>query len=209
MLPCYFQVLLPTIFQVAATQRSFRPRAANVITLVASIVLLLGLWAALVPPRWPQHNLLLIPAALAQAAALLFQPTWYGTLCTLVCLAWWTWRNRSNHGLMVVGIGTLLNLSVMLASHGAMPISVDVLQRLGADPTVHSLLAGSKDVVVPSTYPLWWLGDCIPVRIGQQYIVASIGDVTLAVGLLWWMLGTTIAQVTKRKPAVRASVRPE
>lgn len=184
---------------LAETPRSNK-WGVSVIALVAGAAVVLGVWAAIVPPRWPQSMPLLLLAALAQWLTLVFQPTWYGTLFTLGCVTWWGWRNRASRGLAFASGGMVLNLGVMLACGGAMPIGIDILRRLGRNPPLYSLLAGSKDIVVPMTH-LWWLGDWLPIQVAHHLFVLSIGDVLLAIGLVWWMIHATIQHFTVRRTA--------
>ena len=95
--------------------------------------------------------------------------------------------NKSLPGLIVVGIGLLLNLAVMLANGGFMPVTPEALQQAGLAHLALGEQAGArvlnaKDIILPreSTF-LWVLSDILilPPPVGTVF---SIGDVLLAVG---------------------------
>ena len=95
--------------------------------------------------------------------------------------------NKSLPGLIVVGVGLLLNLAVMLANGGFMTITPEALQQAGLAHLALGEQAGArvlnaKDIILPreSTY-LWILSDILilPPPVGTVF---SIGDVLLAVG---------------------------
>lgn len=135
------------------------------------------------PRAWPMLVIAAIPAVM-----LLF-----GVHHTMLCVAAiiglvvWTHRNWWLAGVPIIATGALLNLAVMALHNGAMPITDATLHALGYTAPVGTLLFGSKDVVVePSVLTVF--GDWIIVSLGtSRVMVASPGDVVLAVGLLWWL----------------------
>ena len=101
----------------------------------------------------------------------------------------------------LVGIGLGLNLLVMLANGGLMPITWEALHKagltglaLGSEPG--SRIVATKDVLLPREQThLWILSDIlvIPAQFPIRS-VCSVGDVLLAGGIFW------LFQRTMRKP---------
>jgi hypothetical protein len=98
--------------------------------------------------------------------------------------------NRRVPGLPLIGIGWGLNLLVMLANGGFMPVTMEAVERaglahlaLGTEPGAR--LAATKNILLPvEATRLWLLSDIfvlsppLPLR-----TVFSLGDVFLAVGV--------------------------
>jgi hypothetical protein len=108
------------------------------------------------------------------------------------------WRNRRQPGLLLLGAGVALNLAVIAANGGLMPIFPEVATRLAPGATgtwaIGERMWLSKDIVLPaSATRLPWLADrfllpgWLPLRAAY-----SLGDVLIALGafrLLWSMSG--------------------
>ena len=94
--------------------------------------------------------------------------------------------NRAVPGMWLIGAGLALNAFVIGANQ-AMPVSVDAARSAGAPvPNDTSSIKHERmddDTLVP------WLGDVIPLSIGNQ--VLSIGDLVLAAGIGWLVSGRT------------------
>lgn len=100
------------------------------------------------------------------------------------------WRNRKVAGMPLIGLGLLLNLAVMVANGGYMPVTPEALQRagltglaLGSEPGAR--LSATKDILLlREQTALWVLSDIFvipppwPLR-----TIFSPGDVLLAVGV--------------------------
>jgi hypothetical protein len=106
--------------------------------------------------------------------------------------------NLRQPGIWLLGLGLLLNLSVITLNGGWMPISPDTVMRLApnAPPDTWGIgkrLGVTKDKVLPvSETQLWLLSDRFVLPNWMHYHVAfSIGDVLIAVGAIWffWSLG--------------------
>ncbi|MDX1664370.1 MAG: DUF5317 domain-containing protein [Candidatus Promineifilaceae bacterium] len=113
---------------------------------------------------------------------------------TQVLLLFFAWRNRSLPGMWALGGGVALNLLVILANGGLMPVSPEVATRLLPEAT-HTWSIGerlwmTKDVVLPvEAMSLPWLADRFLLPEGLPLRSAfSLGDVFIAWGafrLLW------------------------
>lgn len=95
----------------------------------------------------------------------------------VVVLAW-VLRNRSRPGMLLIGMGLLMNATVM-AANGAMPVDPVAVERLGVgevevSPGKHELM--TEDTRLP------WLADVHPIA--PIRTIVSLGDVVLAAGLL-------------------------
>lgn len=107
--------------------------------------------------------------------------------------------NRHLPGVSLMGVGLLLNLAVMVANDGYMPITLEALQRagfghlaLGAEPGARIL--ATKDIVLPQHQTrLWLLSDIIVLPATLPVSSAfSLGDVALALGVCWFFQRTML-----------------
>jgi hypothetical protein len=116
------------------------------------------------------------------------------------------WLNRTISGFWLVTLGISLNMLVMFANSGHMPISPAAFQRMsGLDVPSGTLLLFSKDrVLEDAAAMLPWLGDRLLLP-GPLAGVAvwSVGDLLLLTGtgqLLWvTMKGTGHDQSNLRR----------
>jgi hypothetical protein len=95
--------------------------------------------------------------------------------------------NLRSYWAAIVALGTVMNLAVILANGGAMPVSP---QALGITPEaslgvgVREMIPFSKDqILLASETRLSVLSDTIIVVTGPRRIVISPGDILIAVGL--------------------------
>lgn len=100
----------------------------------------------------------------------------YGPLLALAAL------NRDMPGMWLVGVGVLMNFTVIAANSG-MPVLTEAALVAGGFNDSVTLVTDFKHVVMGPTSNLTFLGDVIPLRIFGQGQVISLGDVFLAVGL--------------------------
>ena len=99
------------------------------------------------------------------------------------------WRNRRSPGLALIGLGLALNLAVIVANGGFMPITPEAVARIEHQHLVVDLdgmkrMSGSKGIVLPrEETALWALSDIFiippPFPVASAF---SLGDVLLAVG---------------------------
>jgi hypothetical protein len=125
----------------------------------------------------------------AMAPPLLSIPTGLLILSYLMLLIF-VWINRRIAGMWAVGLGLLLNLTVMLANGGYMPITPEAVIAVGHQHEVRSMeagarLTGAKDVLLPRDQTkLWPLSDVFVVaRPFPIPSVFSAGDVAVALGV--------------------------
>ena len=114
------------------------------------------------------------------------------------------WLNRKQPGLWVLGAGLALNLLVIVANGGMMPISPEVASELVPARPVDSWETGvrfgwSKDILLAKADThFWWLSDCLlsPVWFLPR-VAFSLGDVLIAIGAFWffWARGSPQEQV--------------
>lgn len=152
-------------------------------------ILLLGVAVAFLRGGRPDrtlslaHSWLILVAAVLQAAAA-FTPQgvaqWlvlgsYGSL--LVCLV----KNLNRQSIRLIFVGVLLNVVVILANGGRMPVSLEAAGRLSYD--LQPLIKGTdfKRVAMSDATAFNFLGDVIYVPIPIPRVV-SIGDVAIALG---------------------------
>jgi hypothetical protein len=122
----------------------------------------------------------------------------YGVVLVLVGL------NHRIPGLRWIGLGLGLNLIVMLANEGFMPVTPKALERAGLTHLALSLEQGSrilatKDILLSrGETSMWILSDIfvIPPPVGT---VVSIGDLLLAVGAFRFFFQSTHRAATAYK----------
>jgi hypothetical protein len=105
-----------------------------------------------------------------------------------LALLFMVWTNRRVPGMLLLGLGLLLNLVVMLANGGYMPIAPETLGRIGAHDLaaapVGTRMLGYKDLVLPREQTqLGVLSDILVLPWPFAPNAFSVGDVLIAVGL--------------------------
>lgn len=141
-------------------------------------------WLAFFHPAVRQR----VPDALAAGALIASQ----------ILLLSFVWINRQQPGFWALGLGLGLNLLVIVANGGWMPISPDTLQRMYPGRAAGTWVPGqrlgvSKDIILTvTTTRLAWLSDRFILPSWSPYQVAfSPGDVFIALGAFGtlWSLG--------------------
>ena len=100
------------------------------------------------------------------------------------------WFNRRIPGALIFGAGLTLNLIVIVAFGGRMP----VLLPHDADPNspVLAVLRGGLDplhVALDHPQGLWFIGDIFSIpSIGGHSSLVSIGDLLMAAGVAWLII---------------------
>lgn len=108
-----------------------------------------------------------------------------------IMLLAFVWLNRHISGMSILLCGVALNLAVMTANNGFMPIGPQTAGRLVAENVLHDVQLGSrfgtKDILLdPQDTRLEWLADrfFLPAWITHQ-VAFSLGDVFIAIGVFW------------------------
>jgi len=107
-------------------------------------------------------------------------------LVSLVCLSCFCWLNRQRTGMALVFIGVALNLAVMLANGGVMPINAATLATVQGVEVEETRFEGpTKSAVIEDREAaLSWLGDRLLLPGPLARLAAwSIGDVILFIGI--------------------------
>lgn len=112
------------------------------------------------------------------------------------------WLNRRQPGIMILLIGTALNLTVTTANGGFMPISPQAASRLVSQEVLDDIQSGdrfgTKDILLPPQDTRFeWLADRFLPPAWLTYQVAfSLGDVFIAIGVFWLLARQEISQET-------------
>jgi hypothetical protein len=117
--------------------------------------------------------------------------------------------NRQLPGMPLIGLGLLLNLTVMVANGGFMPVTPEALQRAGLSGLALSegpgaRLYATKDVLLlREETRLWLLSDIlvIPPPLGTVF---SIGDILLAGGACWFLQKVMVGSPRKERAMAAA-----
>lgn len=120
------------------------------------------------------------------------------------------WRNHRFPGLALIGLGLALNLAVMVANGGFMPITPEAVARIEHEHLIVQLdgvarMSGSKGIVLPREETvLWALSDIFvippPFPVASAF---SLGDVLVAVGAF-----VLLQKAMVRTPPRSSELRP-
>lgn len=145
----------------------------------------------------PQWLVFYQPGLIADLPDFLAKVVLVGSQAMLLLFAWF---NRRLVGLQIMGLGLALNLLVITANGGWMPISPMTVETIYPQAPAESWQVGQrlgsgKDIVLyPQDMRLGFLSDCfvLPKWTGIP-LAFSLGDVVLAAGVSWllWSLGNS------------------
>ncbi|MEE8375080.1 MAG: DUF5317 domain-containing protein [Acidimicrobiia bacterium] len=91
--------------------------------------------------------------------------------------------NRTKPGMWIVGIGVLMNFTV-IAINGGMPVLAGAAEVASGFTVAEPDISGSfKHVLLDETSRLTFFADVIPLRLAGIGEVISLGDIFLALGL--------------------------
>lgn len=98
------------------------------------------------------------------------------------------WANRRTVGMRIIALGLLLNLAVMAANGGFMPVSPEAvvaarLHTAESLPAEGGRLPRSKDILLSAQHTrLWILSDVIVIPAAPGVRIYSIGDLVVGLG---------------------------
>lgn len=109
------------------------------------------------------------------------------------------WFNRRIPGALLFGSGLTLNLIVILAFGGRMPVLLP--HDIDPNSAVLALLKGGLDplhVALHHPQGLWFIGDIFAIPgLGGHWSLVSVGDLLMAAGIAW-----LIIRSSQRGPAL-------
>ena len=108
------------------------------------------------------------------------------------------WINRDLRGMWLIAAGAALNLLVIVANDGLMPVTPEALTQ--ADIIEHPGVVGlgtrvphSKDIILGrDDVKLWWLSDIVVLR--PIRTIVSVGDIVITIGLFLFVQGVMMRQ---------------
>jgi hypothetical protein len=111
-------------------------------------------------------------------------------------------------GVLLMAVGVALNLAVIVANAGRMPVERAAARRTGLVHYVDGLTqpGPQRHVEASGSTPLRLLDDSIPVvPLGQ---VLSVGDIVLAAGAAWWLLAAMGSRLVRSTHPVDGVAAP-
>lgn len=127
-------------------------------------------------------------------------PLSYVLLLTFVALNW------RRVGILIIGLGLLLNFLAVVSNGGLMPVSPKSLESAGLEEELRDLEPGepvddSKNVLLAEDEThLQWLTDRIVLTEAGPYPIFSIGDVIVVVGLVVTLIELIIPFALRSRP---------
>jgi len=115
-------------------------------------------------------------------------------------LFYFIWMNRSQHEILIMGVGILLNFMAIIFNHGSMPIS-DYIYKLPALVDKIAVIQKSlmpEYIVITKDVSLWFLGDIFYVPIPTSTFM-SVGDIPLGVGAFLLVQNAMLSFRQKKK----------
>jgi hypothetical protein len=144
----------------------------------------------------------LLGTAHSQVAVTVARPLNVIGAVLLLAVVWFNWRIP---GAIVFGTGLALNLIVILAFAGRMPVLLP--HDIDSNSAALALLqAGLDPLHVALDHPqgIWFLGDIFAIpSIGGHSSLVSIGDLLMAAGVAW-----LIIRCSQRAPALKPAYGP-
>jgi hypothetical protein len=119
-------------------------------------------------------------------------------VCSQMMLLVFALVNAQLPGMLLLAFGLGCNLAVILANGGFMPLTLDAAANLVVPSVLNSLVIGerissaSKDILLPQSQILLpWLSDrFVPPSFMPYRFAFSLGDVFVAVGAFWMLIGS-------------------
>ena len=157
------------------------------------------------PPSF-KHGWLIVVGFLPQVLAFFLPatrsvfPDWLAAVSLVgsqVILLVFCLLNRNLPGIFLINIGLGLNLIVILANGGFMPLPIETAAYLVPQETLariesgSRIATGSKDILLPTNeIILPWLSDRFFMPFSEY--VFSFGDVMIAIGAFWLLVASAL-----------------
>jgi hypothetical protein len=125
------------------------------------------------------------------------------TMLSYALLFYFAWINFRSPGIPLVGVGMLLNVLVIAANGGRMPVALDTARGLGIDVSdfAHGVVA--KHMALTAASRLQFLGDVIPMPWPIARVI-SVGDIFAVIGaflIVQEIMGKPLSSLRSDKPA--------
>lgn len=130
-------------------------------------------------------------------------------LCSFVLILWVIWMNRRIPPLVLTGLGVFLNILVIAANGGKMPVSPEALHAGGLSHYLQPLQGQEvlTHQVLSDATRLRFLADIFALpKAYPRARVFSVGDVLLSLGVVWFLAAGMAARLTRRKKSRGAEV---
>ena len=140
---------------------------------------------------------------LALTPALGVDVTRVGVLLSYLLLLAFLVANRRHPGVVIVGVGFVMNLAAILANSGHMPVTVQTAMNAGFQDKIAGLRSGD---IVPETNlvlldwsetRLWFLSDVLSIRFPLKRVF-STGDILVAVGIVMLLVQLVLSGARER-----------
>lgn len=130
-------------------------------------------------------------------------------LVSYLLLLLFVYLNLRRIGILIIGIGVVLNFLPIAANGGLMPVTPEVVAR-GDFPSAElgEWVPGTKDVLLEEEdVRLWALGDRFILDVLPMGKLAySIGDVFITAGLVVFLVDLLVPRIQRVRPPNSASV---
>lgn len=120
--------------------------------------------------------------------------------------------NRRHLGILILGVGLLMNLAAILANGGFMPTTAEAVMNAGLEDRIAGLESGD---IVPQTtivlldksqIRLWFLSDILSIRSPLKRVF-SVGDIFVVVGVVLILVQLVLNAIMLRSATSEARQR--
>lgn len=121
----------------------------------------------------------------------------YLYISSFIILLLFVFLQKMQAGMILLGLGILLNLLVITANHGMMPVDTTRMPAAVAE----ELAAGNKSPFhIPATDETWlgFLGDRIPIPVYRNQLF-SAGDLMMGMGIIVFIQQNMLKKKQKKK----------
>lgn len=142
----------------------------------------------------------------------LFNPALAGPIAkglVVILVGYGLWHNQHLRSMWLVALGLLSNSLVIAANGGHMPVSLKAAEQAGL-PELLVPLQNKADAVhslMTPESPLWFLGDIIPMHVGNYHKILSLGDLFLLLGIVLIGIEGSLQAKRKREAELEAGLQ--